>query len=134
MDENNETLQEIHNMLDSNRRIKVLKLERTISSERRKKNGNAIAAGAFFVSTLVAIHLSGIDVEAAIQTEIKALHSFDALKEYLATFTPVIYMKLAASALTFSKAIKHRKKQKEAETDLEDINTAELIEQTRVGM
>lgn len=81
----------------------------------------AIASGVCFAGLVAAIHFSGIDMNQAIQTEIQALYSFDALKDYLKTITPAMWGTMAATAVSYSKYIKHNKKYKSANEEFYDM-------------
>lgn len=106
---------------ESTRRLKIKSINNTLSEENRKKTMCAIASGVCFAGLMVATHFSGIDMSQAIQTEIEALNSFDALKEYLGTFTPAMWGTMIATVTSYSKAIKHNKKYNEAKQELCDM-------------
>lgn len=110
---------------ESARRLKIKGINNTLSEEYTKKNSFAIASGICFAGLVVATHFSGVDVNQAIQTEIQALHSFDAVKEYLGTFTPAMWGTMIAGATTLSKYIKHKKAYQKANQELYDMNTNE---------
>lgn len=57
----------------------------------------------------------------AIQTEIQALNSFDALKEYFRTFTPAMWGTMVATATSYSKYIKHNREYKKANKEFYDM-------------
>ena len=93
---------------ESARRLKIKEINRNLSEEHKKRSMFAIASGVCFAGIMVATHFSGVDVNQAIQTEIQALSSFDALKEYLGTFTPAMWGTMIATAGSISKYIKHK--------------------------
>lgn len=106
---------------ESARRLKIKSINNTLSEERKKKSMFAIASGVCFAGIMVSTHFSGIDVNQAIQTEIQALSSFDALKEYLGTFTPAMCGTMIATAGSLSKYIKHKKNYDKANQELYDM-------------
>lgn len=106
---------------ESARRLKIKSISNTLTEEKRKKSMFAIASGVCCTGLLVATHFSGIDSNQAIQTEIQALSSFDALKDYLKMFTPAMWTTLAATAASFSNYIKHNKKYKNANQEFYDM-------------
>ena len=106
---------------ESARRLKIKGIINTLSEEQKKKTGYSIASGVFMIGTLVAIHFSGIDSKTAIETEVRALNSFDALKQYLAMFTPATYASMIATVLSISKYIKHKKNYSHANQEFYDM-------------
>lgn len=106
---------------ESARRLKIKEINRNLSEEHKKRSVFAIASGVCFAGLMVATHFSGIDANQAIQTEIQALSSFDALKEYLGTFTPAMWGAMIATAGSISKYIKHNKKYKNANQEFYDM-------------
>lgn len=106
---------------ESARRLKIKEINRNLSEEHKKRSMYAIASGVCFAGVMVATHFSGVDVNQAIQTEIQALSSFDALKEYLGTFTPAIWGTMIATAGSISKYIKHNKAYKKADNEFYDM-------------
>jgi hypothetical protein len=106
---------------ESARRLKIKEINRNLSEEHKKKSMFAIASGVCFTGLMVATHFSGIDVNQAIQTEIQALSSFDALKEYLGTFTPAMWGAMIATAGSYSKYIKHNKAYRKANNEFYDM-------------
>ena len=106
---------------ESARRLKIKEINRNLSEEHKKRSTFAIASGVCFAGLMVATHFSGIDINQAIQTEIQALSSFDALKEYLGNFTPAMWGAMIATAGSISKYIKHNKKYKNANQELYDM-------------
>ena len=106
---------------ESARRLKIKEINRNLSEEHKKRSMFAIASGVCFAGLMVATHFSGVDVNQAIQTEIQALSSFDALKEYLGTFTPAMWGAMIATAGSISKYIKHNKAYKKANNEFYDM-------------
>ena len=106
---------------ESARRLKIKGITNTLTEENKKKRGFAIASGICFAGLMAATHFSGIDPNQAIQTEIQALNSFDALKEYLAYFTPAMWGALVATAASVSRYIKHRKIYNNANQEFYDM-------------
>lgn len=106
---------------ESARRLKIKEINRNLSEEHKKRSMFAIASGVCFAGLMVATHFSGVDVNQAIQTEIQALSSFDALKEYLGTFTPAMWGTMIAAAGSISKYIKHNKAYKKADNEFYDM-------------
>lgn len=106
---------------ESARRLKIKEINRNLSEEHKKRSMFAIASGVCFAGIMVATHFSGVDVNQAIQTEIQALSSFDALKEYLGTFTPAMWGTMIATAGSISKYIKHNKAYKKADNEFYDM-------------
>ena len=106
---------------ESARRLKIKSITNTLSEEHKKKSGFAIASGICFAGVMAAMHFSGIDAKQAIETEIQALSSFEALKEYLGMFTPAVYGSMIATALSISKYIKHKKKYDSANQEFYDM-------------
>lgn len=107
---------------ESARRLEIKKIIHTLSEEQQKKNRYAIASGVFLSGLIVATCFSGVDINQAIQTEIAALNSFDALKEYLAKFTPAMLLTTIGTAVSYSRYIKHNNKYKRANQQLDDMS------------
>lgn len=103
------------------RRLKIKSINNTLSEEHKKKSMFAIASGVCFAGLIVATHFSGVDMNQAIQTEIQAFNSFDALKEYLRTFTPAMWGTMLATAASYSNYIKHSKAYKSANQEFYDM-------------
>ncbi len=122
---NNETEKDYTRLVaaqnESKRRLKIKSINNTLSEEHKKKSMFAIASGVCFAGVMVATHFSGVDVNQAIQTEIQALSSFDALKEYLGTFTPAMWGTMIATAGSLSKYIKHKKNYDKANQEFYDM-------------
>jgi len=117
------------------RKLRIKSINNTLSEEHRKRSSFAIASGICFAGLLVATHFSGIDMNQAIQTEIQALSSFEALKEYLKTFTPAMWGAMFATAASFSRYIKHNREYRKANQEFQDMiehdpeNYQDLVEQ-----
>ena len=106
---------------ESARRLKIKSINNILSEEHKKKSMFAIASGVCFAGLMIATHFSEVDMNQAIQTEIQALNSFDALKEYLGTFTPAMWGTMLATAASYSKYIKHSKAYKNANREFYDM-------------
>ena len=122
---NNETEKDyarlIAAQLESARRLKIKSINNTLSEEYKKKSMYAIASGVCFAGLMGATLFSGVDIKQAIQTEIQILNSFDALKEYLRTFTPAMWGTMVATAVSYSNYIKHHKKYQKANQEFYDM-------------
>ena len=106
---------------ESARRLKIASINRTIDTEKNKKRISAILTGVFAAGVIVATKYSGIDIEQGIQTEFEAINSMEALKEYLGMITPAMYATIICSVLNFENFLKHKRKQKDAEQELNDM-------------
>lgn len=109
---------------ESARRLKIKKINRTLSEEHKKRSMYAIASGVCFAGLMFATQFSGVDVYQAMQTEMQALSSFDALKEYIDTFAPTMLgtmITMVATIGSISKYIKHNKKYKNANQEFYDM-------------
>lgn len=109
---------------ESARRLKIKKINRTLSEEHKKRSMYAIASGVCFAGLMFATQFSGVDVYQAMQTEMQALSSFDALKEYLDTFAPTMLgtmITMVATVGSISKYIKHNKAYKKADKEFYDM-------------
>lgn len=106
---------------ESTRRLKIRNINNTISEEYKKKQKSAIASGICFAGLMFATLFSGVDINEALQTEIAALNSFDALKDYLKTFTPAMWGTMIATAASYSKYVKHNKRYKKANQEFYDM-------------
>lgn len=119
---NNETEKDYTRLVaaqnESKRRLKIKSINNTLSEEHKKKSMFAISSGVCFAGIMVATHFSGVDVN---QTEIQALSSFDALKEYLGTVTPAMLGTMIATAVSLSKYIKHKKNYDKANQEFYDM-------------
>ena len=107
------------------RRLKIKAVNHTLSDEYKNKNKSAIAFGACLVGLVAATHFSGIDISQALQLEIQSLSSFEALKEYLEMFTPAMWGTLAATAVSYTKYLRHVKKYKKANQEFYDMMDSE---------
>lgn len=106
---------------ESKRRLKIRKIQNTLSAEHRERSRYAVASGVCFAGLMVATHFSGVDMTQAIQTEIQALSSFSALREYLGTFTPAMWGALIATAGSLSQYIRHNRRYREANQEFYDM-------------
>ena len=106
---------------EATRRLKIKNIQNTLTDEQKRKNMYATISGICFAGALVATHFSGVDIDAAIATEIQALNSFDAFKDYLSTFTPTMVATLTLSVSNFVKYLKHRRKYNEANREFYDM-------------
>ena len=107
---------------ESARRYKITRIQNTIDEEKRRKNISAIISGTCFVGAIATALASGIDAHEAIQLEIQSLSSFSALKDYLALFSPTFYASAALSAANFVNFIKHSRRYKDANNDMDAMN------------
>ncbi len=116
---------------ESTRRIRIEGIKDAITDEQRRRRGSAIVAA---ISFAVATHFSGINPDVAIQTEIQALNSFEALKDYLSMITPAMYATMAATAASFSNFIRHNRAFRRANKEFdnmvnnEPVNLQDLVE------
>ena len=110
---------------EATRRLKIKSIQNNLTDEQKRKNMYATISGICFAGALVATHFSGVDPNTAIATEIQAINSMDALKDYLATFTPAMWLTLTASVSSFFNFLKHRKKYNEANREFYDMMDTE---------
>lgn len=106
---------------EATRRLKIRSINNKLSEEKAKKSKFAIISGVCMSGVIAATLFSGIDPEQAWQTQIQALNSFEALKEYFSMLTPAIYGTMIATTASLCGYIKHHKKQKKASQELDDI-------------
>ena len=106
---------------ESARRLKIKGIQNTLTEENKKKRGFAIASGICFAGVVAATYFSGIDPNQAIQTEIQALNSFSALREYLGYITPAMWGTIAATAASISEYLRHKKKYDNANQEFYDM-------------
>lgn len=102
---------------ESARRIKIQNIQNTLSYEQKKKRDYAIATGICIVGTTFASLYAGISPTNALQSQIHALSSFDALKDYLESFTPAKWVAIIATATNIINYIKHNDKYNKANAD-----------------
>ena len=112
---------------ESERRIKIKGIVNTLTEEQKKKRNFAILSGVCFGGLMVATHFSGIDSNQILKTELQALQSFDAAKEYLSSFTPAMWGGMVATAVSLSQFIKHKRKYNKANQDFYDMTDNEPI-------
>lgn len=103
------------------RRLKIKSINNNLTEEYKKKNAMAIASGICFAGVLAATHFSGIDPNQALATEIQALNSFEALKQYLSMITPAMYGSIIAWVASTSSYIKHKKRYDKANKEFYDM-------------
>ena len=119
---------------ESTRRIRIEGIRDAITDEQRRRRGSAIVAAISFAGFAVATHFSGINPDVAIQTEIQALNSFEALKDYLSMITPAMYATMAATAASFSNFIRHNRAFRRANKEFDNMvnnepeNLQDLVE------
>ena len=106
---------------ESKRRLRVIEIQDELTDEKKKKCGYAIAIGVCVAGLVVATIAANVDVNQAIQTEIQALNSFDALKEYLSNFTPAMWGTIIATSTAVSGYIIHNRKYKKADKEFYDM-------------
>ena len=105
----------------SERRIKIRNVEAKIAEEKVSKIYSAILAGVAFTGLCVLIKTTGIDTEKAIEMEKEAIFSVAALKEYLGTFTPGMWLTMAAAAAGIASFSKHNDKQMAAQMEYDNL-------------
>lgn len=103
------------------RRIKIKSINNKLSEEHKKKVGFAIATGACLAGMVAAVHFSGVDPMEAIKTEVRALGSFEALKEYFETFTPAMWGGIISTAVAFTGYLKHSREYNKANQEFYDM-------------
>ena len=106
---------------EATRRLKIKSVNNVILEELEQKNKYAFISGAFFAGVVAATYFSGININQAIQMEIQSLNSFDALKDYLSSFTPAMWATLAGTAVSFSRYLEHKKGYQKALQQLNDL-------------
>ena len=121
---------------ESERRIKIRQINRTLSEENTKKTVYAIATATCFAGLLVATHFSGIASKEAINNEMQVIQHFFAnqpsevlvsLKDYLSTITMPMWATIIGTAGSLSKYIKHRKQYDKASQEFYDITDNEPV-------
>ena len=117
---------------ESARRFKIKQIQNTLTDENKKKRIFAILSGICCSGVLLATHFSGVDPNQAINTEIQALGSFEALKDYLSMITPAMYASIIASATSISSFIKHRKAYNRANTEFYDMMDTEPTDYLKI--
>ena len=126
MDEQQNAVERVAEQMETERRYKILRLERVENDERRARVRGAILGGV----SMAALLLLGLNHQATtselLDLEIQALSSVDALKQYLTSFTPAEYLAVLGTASGFLSAIKHNNRYHQAQGELEDmINSQE---------
>lgn len=106
---------------EAQRRLKIKSISNTLTEENKKKNQMAIVSGICFSGLLAAVHFSGIDYGTALETEIKALNSFESLKDYLSLFTPAAYGAMIATAASFHSFLRHKRRYDRANQEFYDM-------------
>lgn len=120
------------------RRLRIKCIERTMDEESKRTVRAAVASATLFVATFVTVKVSGLDVQEAIATEIKALSSWESLKEYFSMFTPATIASITASVISFRSFLTHRRRRNEALQQYDDIsainaeNISNVIEIDRI--
>ena len=104
---------------ETGRLFRIAHLKNQLSDQERRRRNHAIAAGICFAGLIAAGLYSGIDFEAAIQLEIKAINSFEALKEYLATFTPAMWITMTGFAINFAHSNRNRRAAQRTQRDID---------------
>lgn len=105
---------------ESARRLKIKKIIRKLSDENKKRSESAIVFGISLCGLTVAT-LTGVNIEQAIQTEIQALSSFDALREYLGLFTPAMWATIILGASSMCDYMRHDRAYKKANNEFYDM-------------
>ena len=113
----------------SERMFKIRKIRNNINREEKKVVKNSILCGICFIGAATSMQLAGIDVEQAIQLEIDAITSYDALKTYFMEYmNPGILISVAGMVKTYISAVKHREKAQINKEDLEAMMETEPTE------
>lgn len=110
---------------ESERRIRIVGIERNIQHQRTDMVRDFIASGTFFVGALVATYFSGmtdVPTDQMVQLEIQSLNNIDALKEYLSMVTPAMWLTLVPAVSSFIHGIRNRRRLNESQDELEAIN------------
>ena len=99
------------------REFEIKKIQNTLTEEHKRKNIMAIVSGIMIAGLTASVHFSGIDPTEALAVEMKALNSFEALKQYLSMLTPATYAAAIGMAGSISAYIKHARNYKKANQD-----------------
>ncbi len=99
------------------REFEIKKIQNTLTEEHRRKNMMAIASGVMIAGLVASMHFSGIDPNEALAVEMKALNSFEALKQYFSMFTPATYAAAIGTVVSLEAFIKHAREYKKANQD-----------------
>lgn len=120
-DRQTELLEIIAQQQLKNEFVEIGETERALAEAHNRKVGFAIAAGICTVGMIAATYFSGVDMDQAIATEMKAINSGAYALEYLKTITPGMYLTMAGAAVTFVNYLKANRREKEAQAKLNDL-------------
>lgn len=105
-------------------RYTILKKERDLDDKRRARNRSAIGAGLCILGAAAAIQFGGQDPSIAIQHELDAIYSWQALGQYIQDLGPLVST-LSACAGGFIVQCFHRaEKFRQARNDLINYNSS----------
>lgn len=106
---------------EADRRLKIKKIINTLSEEKKQKAKFSIASGVCFSGLLASILFSGFEPMQALQSEIQALNSFDALKDFISNITPAMFGTMISTAYSYVGFIIHSKKYNNANQEFYDM-------------
>ena len=135
-------LQQIVAHNQAERRLKINHIENKIDTEKNKKVVAAIISGICGVAALVVFNKYGYAIPGAMNGAIDSLVSFPTFKEYMDSLNPDLIQGLGIGAASYAGVyggfisfVKHFIKQKQAQSDLNEMNQSynELEEYSGTG-
>ncbi len=116
--------QELVNMQREQRRYEILQRETILNNERRARARAAMSAGACILGAAAAVWFGGVDLQQAVQHEVQAIYSWEALGQYLSDLGPVTTLLAACTGGFLANYASHSRKMREAQQQLENMNAA----------
>ena len=115
---------ELARMEQENRRFGILKRERAMTDEQRKRNRASIMAGVCILGAATAVYFNGQDVHQVLQHELNAIYSWEALGQYIKDLGPLTTLLAASAGAFIAKYVKHSRKYKEAQNEFIDYHNS----------
>lgn len=127
------TVENLERMAREKRKYTILQRERAMSEAQKGKTRSAVIAGLCILSTTVAVHFNGQDIQQIIQQQLNAIYSWEALIQYFKDIGPLTTLLTAGTVLFAERYLNYSKKLKQIQNEfidfnnsLEDVNAIEL--------
>jgi len=112
---------ELTKMAREKRKFTILQRERAMNEAQQGKNRSAIMAGLCILGTVVSVYFNDQDV---IYNELNSIYSWEALGRYIQDLGPLTTLLIAGAGGFISNYLKHSRKLKKAQHELEDFNAS----------
>ena len=115
---------ELTKMAREKRKFTILQRERAMNEAQQGKTRSAVMAGLCILGTIVSVYFNDQDVHQAIYNELNSIYSWEALGRYIQDLGPLTTLLIAGAGGFISNYLKHSRKLKKAQHELEDFNAS----------